>query len=316
LIQALKKIPDFYLEIQWGFGSWVPFVSRFCPSDRYKIWKKGGNIRLDSTLVGFENLQWVRGAMSVLFNGEKYRDVEKTLWIIDHTHKVTEAVLPSLNTNVDQQQLQQEIEELMRQELIQTDSNSIPIDDQTAGTDQKVKFKPCLTWSGVTKTSNEGGYSCQLYEIDALTFMIQHRTIKDKIDGQIIDHSVGDPFKTTYWSYISDEKGKIKPLLYQNELLIPKEKSFKCTVHLSKDFPLKPQSVIPIIDALSPSLPKLEKLKEIFQSIPENQFPVKTEIPIFPTVTATITFEKYSPLSQVDDTTFAVPTDYQMSTQI
>ena len=75
----------------------VPLVSHFCPSDTYKFYKKvqrapsvrmcgrasdaplrspaqtlvaglqGSSMRVDTTLVGFENLKWLRGNISYMF---------------------------------------------------------------------------------------------------------------------------------------------------------------------------------------------------------------------------------------------------------
>lgn len=47
----------------------VPLVSRILPSDICKIHKRGSCIRLDSTLVDFNDMRWERGDVSFLFIG-------------------------------------------------------------------------------------------------------------------------------------------------------------------------------------------------------------------------------------------------------
>jgi len=40
LVQTLKELDDFQLELKWEFHCWVPIISRFLPSDTCKITKK------------------------------------------------------------------------------------------------------------------------------------------------------------------------------------------------------------------------------------------------------------------------------------
>lgn len=40
-----------------------------CPSDVYKIYKSGSNVRVDTTLSGFEQMSWQRGARTYIFTG-------------------------------------------------------------------------------------------------------------------------------------------------------------------------------------------------------------------------------------------------------
>ncbi|ROT78774.1 Ankyrin repeat domain-containing protein 13B [Penaeus vannamei] len=70
LLEKLKEAPDFYVEMKWEFTSWVPLVSRMCPSDTYKVYKSGSSVRIDTTLLGFDQTSWQRGNRSYIFNGQ------------------------------------------------------------------------------------------------------------------------------------------------------------------------------------------------------------------------------------------------------
>lgn len=48
----------------------VPLVSRICPSDTYRVWKSGQCLRVDTTLMGFDQMTWQRGNRSFIFRGQ------------------------------------------------------------------------------------------------------------------------------------------------------------------------------------------------------------------------------------------------------
>lgn len=72
LVRGLESMGNFYMEIRWDFQSWIPLVSRILPSDVCRIYKKGDNIRMDTTLLDFNGIKWERGDISFLFRGKGY----------------------------------------------------------------------------------------------------------------------------------------------------------------------------------------------------------------------------------------------------
>ncbi|KAL1537320.1 ankyrin repeat domain-containing protein 13C [Salvia divinorum] len=68
LVAALRRMKDFYMEISFHFeSSIVPFVGKIAPSDTYKIWKRDGNLRADTSLAGYDGLKIQRANQSFLF---------------------------------------------------------------------------------------------------------------------------------------------------------------------------------------------------------------------------------------------------------
>ena len=68
----------------------VPLVSRILPSDVCKISKKGSCIRMDTTLVDFNDMKWERGDITFIFNGEK--KPSQSLTVLDNKAKVYQKI--------------------------------------------------------------------------------------------------------------------------------------------------------------------------------------------------------------------------------
>lgn len=65
------------MEISFHFeSSIVPFVGKIAPSDTYKIWKRDGNLRADTSLAGYDGLKIQRANQSFLFLGDGDRDLD------------------------------------------------------------------------------------------------------------------------------------------------------------------------------------------------------------------------------------------------
>eukprot|EP00127_Corallochytrium_limacisporum_P003995 Clim_evm44s156 gene=Clim_evmTU44s156 len=78
-LSKLEAIGAFYLELKWDFHSWVPFVSRLCPKDTFKIYKGKDGLRIDTTLreFGTSSMSWKRGDLTYLIKLKPARKTSK-----------------------------------------------------------------------------------------------------------------------------------------------------------------------------------------------------------------------------------------------
>lgn len=88
-------------------------MSRLCPSDVYKVYKRGANVRIDTTLLGFDNATWQRGNRTYIFKGQrklfalffgstthKYFSTGETATMIEIDHDTHEVLIEQLHSSV------------------------------------------------------------------------------------------------------------------------------------------------------------------------------------------------------------------------
>ncbi|NWX94620.1 AN13D protein, partial [Nothoprocta pentlandii] len=84
--RRLAGIPELLSKLRRGLPApAVPLVSKVCPSDVYRVWKRGESLRVDTTLLGFEHMTWQRGRRSYIFKGE---DEGAVVMEVDHDKQV------------------------------------------------------------------------------------------------------------------------------------------------------------------------------------------------------------------------------------
>ncbi|XP_057572400.1 ankyrin repeat domain-containing protein 13C isoform X3 [Hippopotamus amphibius kiboko] len=117
------------------------------------------------------------------------------------------------------------------------------------------------------------------------------------------------PQNTITWEeYISAENGKA-PHLGRELVCKESKKTFKATIAMSQEFPLGIESLLNVLEVIAP-FKHFNKLREFVQMKLPPGFPVKLDIPVFPTITATVTFQEFR-YDEFDGSIFTIPEDYK-----
>ncbi|XP_017882466.1 ankyrin repeat domain-containing protein 13D isoform X3 [Ceratina calcarata] len=350
LLHKLKQAPDFYVEMKWEFTSWVPLASRICPSDTYKVYKQGSNVRIDTTLLGFDHTKWQRGNRSYVFKGQ---NDGATMMEVDHkTRKVYVEHIKLVD--IDDMQLMEPSEEGVLARL------SNPIVTTYIDTD-KISFernKAGLWGWRSDKSEIVNGHECKVFSacnVELITkTRLEHLSEPDKARAraprtplqsflgmaeQQQENSnsattseeysnTGNPSNITAEEYFDPDID-----LNGRDIGRPKEvntkiQKFKATLWLSEQYPLSLQEqIMPIVDLMAISSSHFAKLKDFIQMQLPAGFPVKIEIPLFHILNARITFGNIFGMDQqiphvghleetnritclVDDVCFEAPVGY------
>ena len=89
-----------------------------------------------------------------------------------------------------------------------------------------------------------------------------------------------------------------------------KMRSFKATAWMSPDFPLPLEDIVSLLSILAPTGKHLARLRDFMERQFPEGFPVKLDIPVFPTVSARVTFKGCS-LDPVSEDMFTVPKGFE-----
>ncbi|KAK9729420.1 Ankyrin repeats (3 copies) [Popillia japonica] len=318
---CLKQAPDFYVEMKWEFTSWVPLVSRMCPSDTYKVYKQGSNVRIDTTLLGFDHTSWQRGNRSYVFQGH---NDGATMMEIDHEAKqVYCEQMKSPPDSMSSLPAEENICHRFASPIVTTyvDTDKISFERNKAGmwgwrSDkmENVNGHDCKVFSAtnvelVTKTRTEHmsekdkaklkNNKSPLQNFLGITEVEQTTTSNlPKIDYHRNEHqclSPEDYFDPKY-DLSTMDIGRPRELIIGTNISRPRElntkvQKFKATLWLSESYPLSlPEQILPIVDLMAISSSHFAKLRNFIQMQLPSGFPVKIEIPLFHVLNARITF--------------------------
>ncbi|KAK6797714.1 hypothetical protein RDI58_005416 [Solanum bulbocastanum] len=348
LVAVLRRMRDFYMEISFHFeSSIVPFVGKIAPSDTYKIWKRDGNLRADTSLAGYDGLKVQRANQSFLFlgDGDRNSDIPAgSLLVLNHDDRKMYDAFENAGSPL-------------------SDSDVASFCNQTSvyrpGMDvTKSTLVGRTNWRGQDKTENVGEWKARVYDVNNVVFSFRSRKIsaaeseqilpldleleEDSEDGFLVAEnprfsvstavaSVGDSNKQRRHSSFTREERDFVTVSRKSVDIIPEPrrraaaipvapppntkekeyvKSLKPSVWLTEQFPLKTEELLPLLDILANKVKAVRRMRELLTTkFPPGTFPVKLAIPVVPTVRVVITFTKFVELQPIEQfyTPFSSP---------
>uniref|UniRef100_A0A8C1RT61 Ankyrin repeat domain 13 family, member D n=1 Tax=Cyprinus carpio TaxID=7962 RepID=A0A8C1RT61_CYPCA len=292
----------------------VPLVSKVCPSDVYRVWKSGSCLRVDTTLLGFEHMTWLKGRRSYIFKGGESGAM---VMEVDHEKQVVYTEPLSLSPRDTPSLLaamlpsQENTAQRITSPIVSTHLNTrnIAFERNKSG---------IWGWRS-EKTEAVSGYEAKVYSANNVELVTRSRT--EHLSDQDKSRSKGcrtplqsflgiaeqhisstgsqvsqcasphNPTAITAEEYFDAEFNLNGRDIGRPVELTSKVQRFKATLWLSEVHPLSlAEQVTPIIDLMAISNAHFAKLRDFITLRLPPGFPVKIEIPLFHVLNARVTF--------------------------
>lgn len=327
---ALEKIGgDFFIQLHWDFQSWVPFVSRVLPSDTCNIYRWKSRIRMDSSLEDFSDMKWVRGDISFIIDFDAPNEPEVVL--LDNKRKVYER-MQKVSDKEKNASIEDEVDIAMSSDIVDAAIKTKEVSVDRLQTGWIFKHD---------KTDKIGRFSADYYKMTNLNFVTRKRrehlsdddikrnkALRDAFskgdnNPEVLEECTSgnknsrrkslpppDRHSSSWEQYTKASIGNYQ-CLGRKPKLKTNSKSFDATLAMSNEFPVQIDSLLLILEAFGPRAKLLNKLQEFIKLKLPPGFPVRVDVPVFPTVTGTASFLQFEFKDDLKEEFFSIPPSFR-----
>ncbi|KAK0131495.1 Ankyrin repeat domain-containing protein 13C-A [Merluccius polli] len=313
LLTALKEV---HVSLSRAFS--FPLIG--CLAGRLLLGASLGlpELGLDTTLIDFSDMKCQRGDLSFIFNGDAIPS--ESFVVLDNEQKVYQRI----HHEESEMETEEEVDILMSSDVYSATLSTKSITFSRAQSGWLFRED---------KTERVGNFLADFYSVNGLVLesrkrrehlseedILRNKAIMESLSkgGNLIEQNFEparrpsltppSPNTISWEEYITADNGKA-PHLGRELVCKESKKNFKATVAMSQDFPLGIESLLNVLEVIAP-FKHFNKLREFVQMKLPPGFPVKLDIPVFPTITATVTFQEFR-YDEFEQSIFTIPSEYK-----